>query len=97
MSDVAQDPKHWKEDWYSDVFESDDFISINSIGGNVGRFYWVNQSSLVVESWDADRDPYAPGAAFWWINAPSEVTTIERSGCCAFIWTLGDWWAWLME
>lgn len=95
MTNEAQQGEYWKEDWHSGIFEPKDFIKITSNGGNIGRLHWYNQSYFVIESWDADRDPYVPGASFWWINAPSKVDIGTLPGCCAFIWNLGDWWAWL--
>lgn len=74
--DLSQDP-------YT-IFKYDDFISINSGGGSIGRFHWVNRSSGYIEFIDDSGLPFDRS----YFDLPGEV---------AFIWTVGDWFAWLLS
>jgi len=35
-------------------FVPDAFISITSNGGNIGRFFWANKASYMLELWGTD-------------------------------------------
>jgi len=65
-----------------DLFVPDEFISIKSGSGHIGRFYWDNQKQFTVEVFG---DNY------------HESTTSEMPGSCALVCTMGDWWAWLLS
>lgn len=71
-------------------FEYDDFISITSSGGHIGRLFWDNQCQFTVETWESGADPWeGPGS-------PSTSDTSEVRGGFALISTVGDWYAWLL-
>lgn len=65
----------------SDWFAPEQFIRIGSSGGNIGRFHWSNQATLVAEQY---------GDNF------REITRFELPGCSAFLWREFDWVGWLM-
>ncbi len=62
-------------------FTLEDIIKIDSNGGNIGRFYWENQATYMVELIDTDES--------------FEITIGELPGRSAFIWTDLDWVFWL--
>lgn len=70
-------------------FIPDDFLRVTSGGGNIGRFYWCNQATFEVQSWNApasmDTDP------------PTEVDRTTIPGDSAWIFTTGDWFAWIFS
>lgn len=62
-------------------FTFDEFISLDSNSGHIGRIYWNNQMRITLEAWDN--------------NGSHESCTSELPGSCALISTMGDWWAWV--
>jgi hypothetical protein len=64
------------------IFIPEDIIKIGSNGGNIGRFYWENQATYMVELIDTDES--------------FEITIGELPGRSAFIWTRNEWVGWLM-
>jgi hypothetical protein len=70
-----------------DTYVYDDVINISADSGNIGRFYWHNGCSLVIESgltWPSF--PWSPGY---------ERQETIYPGSWAFVATVGDFWAWL--
>lgn len=69
-------------DLYS-PFEPQQFISIRSSGGNIGRLFWFNQRQGSLESWATD--PKGPYTKDVW----------EVFGECQLISNIGDHYAWV--
>lgn len=71
-------------DWQQ-PFWFDDFISIDSHGGNIGRLTWINQSQM-------------PSYSLHFVDGElrSEEGITEAPGATALIRTLGQWRAWLL-
>lgn len=69
-------------------FEYDNFISVTSSGGNIGRLFWDNQCQFTIETWERGGDPWAT------LEPPTTSRTSEIPGSFALIATIGDWWAW---
>ena len=71
----------------ADPYVYDDVVRVTSDGGNIGRFHWHNGYSLVIETgktWPSF--PWSPGY---------ERSETIYPGSCAFIATIGDFWAWV--
>jgi hypothetical protein len=64
-----------------DPFTPTELIDISSTCGHIGRFYWCNPMQITIESWGDDG--YIDRA------------TQELPGSCAWINSMGDWWAWV--
>ena len=95
VNDVSTDPVGLE--WHSRAFVPQSPVRIDSNGGNIGRFYWQNQRTLTIEAWDSSRDPYQDGAPSWWILSPTEIKSSEVHGDSSFLFTLGDWWNWVLS
>ena len=71
------------KDW-STQFEYEDFIRIGPDYGNIGRFYWYNQS---IVNWES--------LSKWGTGIKEGESIIP--GSCALINNLGDWFAWIID
>jgi len=69
------------EDWQQS-FEPPFLVDIDSNRGNIGRFYWQNQNTLIVEQWGENN--------FY------EKTTTTLPGYCAWLFSYFDWIGWCM-
>lgn len=68
-------------DWQQ-PFEPLFLVDIDSNGGNIGRFYWQNQSTLIAEQWGE--------------NNFHEKTITTLPGYCAWLFSYFDWIGWCM-
>lgn len=64
--------------------EEDEFIRITSEGGRIGRLHWHNQGRFEIELSNADGTPH-------------ERTVWEVPGGFSFVWTVFDYFVFLME
>jgi hypothetical protein len=67
------------------LYEPDEheLIEISCMGGHIGRFYWYNQGSFMIEQFNADGTLY-------------ERTIWEIPGSFAFVWSVYDFIAFLI-
>lgn len=72
-----------------DTFVYDDFIRVTSNGGNIGRLFWCNASHFTIET--GRTWPLFPWSEGY------EIDTTILPGSCAFIATVGDFWAWIIS
>lgn len=66
-----------------DLFNPDQLLDISSTSGHIGRIYWCNQMRVSYETCHDDGS--------------CERKVCELPGCCAFISTMGDFWAWVLS
>jgi hypothetical protein len=64
--------------------EDNSFIHVTSSGGRIGRLYWHNQGRLKIELFNADGTLH-------------ERTVWEVPGGFSFVWTVFDYFVFLME
>lgn len=65
--------------------EDDQFISVSSAGGRIGRFHWFNQNyCFEIQLFNADGTLHQHD--IW-----------EVPGSFAFVWTVGDYLAFLLK
>ena len=68
-------------DWQQ-PFEPLFLVDIDSDGGNIGRFYWQNQCTFIVEQW-GENDFHE-----------KSITTVP--GYCAWLFNYACWIGWCM-
>lgn len=64
--------------------EGDAFIEVTSSGGHIGRFYWHNQGRFEIQLFNADETLH-------------EHSIWEIPGGFSFVWTVFDYFVFLME